>query len=84
MKVLTEQTKFSSGEVKSLRKYTYYSQCKVINRGPDVQSNIDEWPILFQETGMIVYFQELTGVSLKKKKLSHQCRKKEKWLLGFM
>lgn len=45
--------------------YTYYSNCKDINKGPDLQCNMEEWPTSFQDTGMIAFFQELPGMSLK-------------------
>ncbi|KAF7641227.1 hypothetical protein LDENG_00288310 [Lucifuga dentata] len=83
MKVLSEQTNFSPDEVKTLMKCTYYSQRKEINKGTDLQSLMEEWPFLFQETGMTVHFQELTGLSLKETFL-FSVEKKRKHLLDFM
>lgn len=65
MKLLSKQTNFSPVEVKRLMKCTYYSQRKEINKGTDLQSLMEEWPFLFQEIGMTVHFQDLTGVSQK-------------------
>lgn len=77
MKVLSEQTNFSPVEVKSLMKCTYYSQRKEINTGTDLQSIMEEWPFLFQEIGMTVHFQELTGVSQKETFLTNVEKKRE-------
>ncbi|XP_071330210.1 uncharacterized protein [Trachinotus anak] len=83
MKVLSEQTDFSPDEVKTLMKCTYYSQRRDINKGTELQSLLEEWPFLFQEIGMTVHFQELTGVSLKETFLT-SIEKKGKRLLDFM
>lgn len=83
MKALSEQTNFSPGEVDTLMKCTYYSQRKEINKGTDLQSLMEEWPFLFQEIGMTVYFQELTGILLKETFLTN-VEKKGKRLLDFM
>ncbi|KAI1892149.1 hypothetical protein AGOR_G00151010 [Albula goreensis] len=83
MKALSEQTAFSPDEVKTLMKCTYYSQRKDINKGTELQSLLEEWPFLFQEIGMTVHFQELTGVSLKETFLTI-IEKKGKRLLDFM
>ncbi|KAL6465864.1 hypothetical protein MHYP_G00259970 [Metynnis hypsauchen] len=63
MKVLSDQTNFSPDEVKTLMKCTYYSQRKEINKGTELQTLIEDWPFLFQEIGMTVHFQELTGLT---------------------
>ncbi|XP_036440032.1 uncharacterized protein LOC118817438 [Colossoma macropomum] len=83
MKVLSEQANFSSDEVKTLMKCTYYSQRKEINKGTDLQCLVEDWPFLFQEIGMAVHFQELTGVPLKETFLT-SVGKKGKRLLDFM
>lgn len=83
MKLLIEQANFSPDEVKTLMKSTYYSQRKDINRGTDMQILMEEWPFLFQEVGMTVHFQELTGVALKETFLT-SVDKKGKRLLDFM
>ncbi|KAM8729082.1 uncharacterized protein AB9X84_026423 [Acanthopagrus schlegelii] len=83
MKALSEQTNFSPGEVETLMKCTYYSQRKEINQGTDLQSLMEEWPFLFQEIGMTVHFQELTGISLKETFLTN-VEKKGKRLLDLM
>ncbi len=83
MKALSEQTAFSPDEVKTLMKCTYYSQRKDINKGTELQSLLEEWPFLFQEIGMTVHFQELTGVSLKEIFLTN-IERKGKRLLDFM
>ncbi|KAJ8356915.1 hypothetical protein SKAU_G00197090 [Synaphobranchus kaupii] len=83
MKVLSEQANFSPDEVKTLMKCTYYSQHKEINRGTDLQTLMEEWPFLFQELGMTIHFQELTGVALKATFLA-SVEKKGKRLLDFM
>ncbi|MEQ2301168.1 hypothetical protein AMECASPLE_033143 [Ameca splendens] len=81
MKILSEQTSFSPEEVKTLIKCTYYSQRKAINKGADLQILIEEWP--FQEIGMSVHFEELTGVPLKQTFLT-SLEKKAKRLLHFL
>ncbi|XP_022077878.1 uncharacterized protein LOC110971785 [Acanthochromis polyacanthus] len=83
MKVLNEQTNFSPDDVKVLMKCTYYTQRKEINKGTDLQSLVEDWPFLFQEIGMTVHFQELTGVSLKETFLN-SIEKKGKRLLDFI
>lgn len=83
MKVLSEQANFSPDEVKTLMKCTYYSQRKEINQGTDLQTLMEEWPFLFQEIGMTIHFQELTGVALKATFLT-SVEKKGKRLLDFM
>ncbi|MEQ2177042.1 hypothetical protein GOODEAATRI_034462 [Goodea atripinnis] len=83
MKILSEQTSFSPEEVKTLMKCTYYSPRKAINKGADLQILIEEWPFLFQEIGMSVHFEELTGVPLKQTFLT-SLEKKAKRLLRFL
>lgn len=61
MKMLSGQLNPSPDEVRSLTKSTYYSQRKEINTGTDLQTLLEEWPFLFQEIGMGVHFEELTG-----------------------
>ncbi|KAK0140165.1 hypothetical protein N1851_022919 [Merluccius polli] len=74
---------FSPDEVKTLMKSTYYSQRKETNQGTDLQILMEEWPFLFQEIGMAIHFQELTGVALKETFLA-SVEKKGKRLLDFM
>lgn len=83
MKILSEQTSFNTEKVKTLMKCTYYSQRKAINKGEDLQILIEKWPFLFQEIGMTVHFEELTGVSLKETFLT-SLEKKAKRLLDFL
>lgn len=83
IKALSERTNFSPGNAETLMKCTYYSQRKVINKGTDLQSLMEERPFLFQEIGMTVHFQELTGVSLKETFLTN-VDKKGKRLLDFI
>ncbi|XP_035999502.1 uncharacterized protein LOC118564740 isoform X2 [Fundulus heteroclitus] len=83
MKILNEQTSFRPEEVKTLMKSTYYSQRKAINEGADLQILMEEWPLLFQEIGMGIHFEELTGVSLKQTFLT-SLEKKGKRLLDFL
>ena len=83
MKMLSEQLNPSPDEVRSLMKSTYYSQRKEINKGTDLQTLLEEWPFLFQEIGMGVHFEELTGVPLKETFLSNVEKKGDR-LLNFM
>lgn len=83
MKELRVETNFSPEEVKTLMECTYYSQRKRINTGTDLQSLLDEWPFLFQEIGMMVHFQQLTGKSLNETFLS-SLEKKGKRLLNYL
>lgn len=64
-------------------KSTYYSQCKAINKGTDITTLAAEWPFLFQEKGMMIHFEQLTGLALKDTFLQ-SLDKKGKRLLHFM
>lgn len=83
MKMLSQQLNPSSDMVRSLMKSTYYSQRKEINKGTHLQTLLEDWPFLFQEIGMGVHFEELTGVPLKETFLSNVEKKGDR-LLNFM
>ncbi|GAA6100681.1 uncharacterized protein LOC122358169 [Tachysurus ichikawai] len=65
MRSLLQTTDWNEEEVKVLMKSTYYSQRKDINKGTDMKILTDDWPFLFQESGMEVHFKDLTGIPLK-------------------
>ncbi|GAA6089228.1 uncharacterized protein LOC110971785 [Tachysurus ichikawai] len=65
MRSLLQTTDCNEEEVKVLMKSTYYSQRKDINKGTDMKILTDDWPFLFQESGMEVHFKDLTGIPLK-------------------
>ncbi|GAA6096623.1 uncharacterized protein LOC122358169 [Tachysurus ichikawai] len=62
---LSQTTDWNEEEVKVLMKSTYYSQQNNINKGTDMKILTDDWPFLFQESGMEVHFKDLTGIPLK-------------------
>ncbi|GAA6082955.1 uncharacterized protein LOC119017461 [Tachysurus ichikawai] len=65
MRSLLQTTDWNEEEVKVLMKSTYYSQRKDINKETDMKILTDDWPFLFQESGMEVHFKDLTGIPLK-------------------
>ncbi|KAG9278020.1 hypothetical protein AMEX_G5810 [Astyanax mexicanus] len=64
MKTMFEEMNYSTDDVKELVQCTFYTQRKDINKGTSIRQLTQEWPFLFKESGMVVHFQELTGVSL--------------------
>ncbi|XP_043113892.1 uncharacterized protein LOC122358169 [Puntigrus tetrazona] len=83
MRSLSQTTDCNEEEVKVLMKSTYYSQRKDINNGTDMKTLTEEWPFLFQESGMEVHFKDLTGIPLKETFLNSIDRKGNR-LLNFM
>ncbi|XP_029706564.1 uncharacterized protein [Takifugu rubripes] len=65
LKMMSLQTDANPEEVKLLMKQTFYTQWKQVNRGGNIKHLLGEWPYLFDELGMAVHFEELTGVQLK-------------------
>ncbi|TWW78169.1 uncharacterized protein LOC130533951 [Takifugu flavidus] len=65
LKMMFLQTDANPEEVKLLMKQTFYTQRKQVNRGENIKHLLGEWPYLFDELGMAVHFEELTGVQLK-------------------
>ncbi|KAK0152046.1 hypothetical protein N1851_006572 [Merluccius polli] len=66
-----------------LMKLTFYAQRKKVNQGQNIKNLLDEWPLLFDELGMAVHFQELTGLGLKEV-FSRNLELKGKRLLNYM
>lgn len=66
-----------------LMKSTFYSQRQDVNQGKDMINLLENWPYWFHEIGMIVHFNELTGVDLKETFLKNVEQKGER-LLHFM
>ncbi|XP_077072877.1 uncharacterized protein LOC143723893 [Siphateles boraxobius] len=64
-------------------KSTFYTQRQEVNKGKDVKYLLENWPYWFNETGMTVHFNELTGVDLKETFLKNVEQKGER-LLHFM
>ncbi|XP_056599279.1 uncharacterized protein LOC130417623 isoform X1 [Triplophysa dalaica] len=83
MKSLSQTSDWNEKEVKDLMRSTYYCQRKDINKGKDMKTLNDEWPFLFQESGMEVHFKDLTGIPLKETFLESIDRKGNR-LLHFM
>lgn len=52
-------------DLKLITKQTFYTQWKQVNWGENIKHLLWEWPYLFDELGMAVHFEELTGVQLK-------------------
>ncbi|KAK0137969.1 hypothetical protein N1851_025844 [Merluccius polli] len=48
-----------------IRMSTFYTQRKEVNSGKEIKYLLEDWPFVFDEIGMAVHFEELTGVSLK-------------------
>ncbi|XP_030284809.1 uncharacterized protein LOC115588357 [Sparus aurata] len=63
--MMSQQPDVHPDEVKRLMKLTFYTQRKKVNQGQNIKNLLDEWPFLFNELGMAVHFQELTGLGLK-------------------
>ncbi|XP_076129541.1 uncharacterized protein LOC143118223 [Alosa pseudoharengus] len=66
---------YNLDDVKELIKSTYFTQRKEINNGSSIQKLRQEWPFLFNEVGLAVHFQELTGVSLTESFLANVDKK---------
>lgn len=65
LKSLFKQNAPNQDKVKQLTRSTFYTQRKEINNGKEIKNLLEDWPFLFDENGMAVHFEELTGVSLK-------------------
>lgn len=65
LKVMFQQSHTNLDEIRSLMESTYYTQRQHINQGKSITWLREEWPFLFQELGMSVHFQELTGIELQ-------------------
>lgn len=83
LKIMFQQTDVNPDEVKRLMKLTFYTQRKKINQGQNIKNLLEEWPFLFEEHGMAVHFQELTGVRLKEV-FTCNLEEKGKRLLNYM
>ncbi|XP_036978633.1 uncharacterized protein LOC119033110 [Acanthopagrus latus] len=83
LKIMFQQTDVNPVEVKRLMKLTFYTQRKKINQGQNIKNLLEEWPFLFEEHGMAVHFQELTGVRLKEV-FTRNLQEKGKRLLNYM
>ncbi|CAL8351185.1 unnamed protein product [Merluccius merluccius] len=62
---LSKQNAPNQDVVKQLTRSTFYTQRKEVNSGKEIKYLLEDWPFLFDEIGMAVHFEELTGVSLK-------------------
>lgn len=65
LKSLSKQNAPNQDVVKQLTRSTFYTQRKEVNNGKEIKYLLEDWPFLFDEIGMAVHFEELTGVSLK-------------------
>ena len=65
LKMMSQQPNVNPDKVRRLMKLTFYTQRKKVNQGQNTKKLLDEWPLLFDELGMAVHFQELTGLGLK-------------------
>ena len=65
LKSLSKQNAPNQDVVKKLTSSTFYTQRKEVNNGKEIKHLLADWPFLFDEMGMAVHFEELTGVSLK-------------------
>ncbi|KAL1272164.1 hypothetical protein QQF64_031180 [Cirrhinus molitorella] len=65
LKSLSKQNAPNQDVVKQLTRSTFYIQRKEVNNGKEIKYLLEDWPFLFDEIGMAVHFEELTGVSLK-------------------
>lgn len=83
LKNLFSQNEQSLGPLKMLMKSTFYSQRQDVNQGKDMIHLLENWPYWFHETGIIVHFNELTGVDLKETFLKNVEQKGER-LFHFM
>ncbi|XP_073717977.1 uncharacterized protein [Misgurnus anguillicaudatus] len=83
LKSLFRQSEQSPVPLKLLMKSTFYTQRQEVNNGKDVKYLLENWPYWFDEIGMTVHFNELTGVDLKETFLKNVEQKGER-LLHFM
>ncbi len=83
LKIMSQQPDVNPDEVKRLMKLTFYTQRKKVNQGQNIKNLLDDWPFLFDEPGMAVHFQELTGVGLKEV-FSRNPELKGKWFRNYM
>ncbi|XP_035982663.1 uncharacterized protein LOC118557208 [Fundulus heteroclitus] len=81
--MMSQQTDVNPEEVKLLMKLTFYTQRKHVNQGENIKNLLKEWPFLFDELGMAVHFQELTGIGLKEA-FTRNLDLKGKRLLSYM
>lgn len=65
LKSLSKQSAPNQDVVKQLTRSTFYTQRKEVNNGKEIKYLLEDWPFLFDEIGMAVHFEELSGVSLK-------------------
>lgn len=83
LKSLCRQSDQSPVLLKLLMKSTFYTQRQEANKGEDIKYLLENWPYWFNEVGMTVHFNELTGVDLKETCLKNVEQKGER-LLHFM
>ena len=65
LKMMSQQPEVNPDEVRRLMKLTFKMQCKKVNQGQNIKNLLDECPLLFDELGMAVHFQELSRLGLK-------------------
>lgn len=65
LKSLSKQNAPNQDVIKELTRSTFYTQRKKVNNRKEIKYLLEDWPFLFDEMGMAVHFEELTGVSLK-------------------
>lgn len=63
--MMSRQTDANPDEIKLLMKLTFYTQRRHVSQEENIKNLLEEWPFLFEELGMAVHFQELTGIGLK-------------------
>lgn len=65
LKMMFQHSDANPEEIKSLMKSTFYTQRQHVNQGKSIKCLREEWPFCFDELGMSVHFNELTGIDLK-------------------
>ncbi|XP_063054121.1 uncharacterized protein LOC134468409 isoform X2 [Engraulis encrasicolus] len=65
LKRLSKENAPNQDVVKKLTRSTFYTQRKEVNNGKEIKHFLADWPFLFDDVGMAVHFEELTGVSPK-------------------
>lgn len=65
LKRLSKQNAPNQDVVKELTRSTFYTQRKEVNNGKEIKHLLADWPFLFDDVGMAVHFEELTGISPK-------------------
>ncbi|KAL0993618.1 hypothetical protein UPYG_G00110630 [Umbra pygmaea] len=58
--------------IESMMRTTFFTQRKDIISGIETSDLIDEWPYLFERTGMITHFKELTGMDIDDKAIANK------------